>query len=198
MLARVPWGHSQIPAQMVQADDLFEELERLRWPCLVLDENCCLGQANSAARRGLELDQDDLRGVFSQGNHLVEIITNPAVQSRIQNWEDAAITLLPSSVKPFLNPSITSTDASRFGSAVMNLRRRDPDSYNRLVALWERNPQTLFRLRITFPLHWRASDGTGLSFHGLVSGWAALSGYWAIDLHPANAETFEWLDRQPV
>ena len=65
---------------------------------------------------------------------IVELITDRAVRERIVNWEEAAIVLMPSTVKPFLNPAISASDTSKFEQAVTTLRRKDPEVLHRLVA----------------------------------------------------------------
>ncbi len=194
----MPWGHSMLPMRAAGDQEVRDELERLRWPCLVLDENCCFVGANGAARAALELGEPALKHVFEPGAHLIELITDRAVRERIVNWEEAAIVLMPSTVKPFLNPAISASDTSKFEQAVTTLRRKDPEVLHRLIRMWDQQPEALNRLRITFPLNWRAVDGTELQFNGVVAGWTAMSGLWAIDLHAADAETFDWMSAHPA
>lgn len=47
--------------------------------------------------------------------------------------------------------------------------------------------------RAAFPVIWRAEDGVILRFHGLLSLWSDALWYWALDFHPADADTWAWL-----
>lgn len=49
--------------------------------------------------------------------------------------------------------------------------------------------------RVAVPLVWQHDDGTILAFACIVSLWSAYDTLWAIDLHPADAATWAWLNR---
>ena len=72
------------------------------------------------------------------------------------------------------------------GGSVMTTTTTDSLSDAQLVALGE---------RVVVPLIWRHDDGATLAFACIVSLWSAHDTLWSIDLHPADAATWAWLDR---
>ncbi len=66
---------------------------------------------------------------------------------------------------------------------------------NRLITLWLTTPARPASARIIFPVQWHSSDGTALRFNAIVAGWDEFDGIGAFDWHPADGQTWSWLER---
>lgn len=88
-----------------------------------------------------------------------------------------------------------------FRSIVQHVRDREAAAghtqsvLDELAALWTAEPARRLSTRVSFSLRW-ASARTPLNFNALITPWnAMIDPYWAIDLHPADAETWESLGK---
>jgi len=189
--------HPNAAVFYLSAAELEEDAERLPWPLFVFDADCRLIGGNTYARR-LDLIPLPPFHDSERGPHLLEIVTSEAFRMHVENWEEVVLTLVPAPLKPFLNPTLPGTAGRAFEQAVASVRRtrKGMAAIRDLIAAWERREPRPVDARVVFELRWRHDDGSLLVFDGLVAGWNALDPYWVIDLHPANASTFEWFERQ--
>ena len=178
--------------------DPRDEVARCEWPVLLFDRECELVGFNAAAGWLTGMGREpDMADVSQPGSHLLRLVTHTRIRSRIENWEEVAVIMLPGSVKPFFNPATVSAPATVLERAIAELRKSDPAILRELSKLWAAPPGTPNSPRVTFSLRWRTDAGESLRFDGLISGWNQYDDYWVIDLHPGDA-TCEWLAAQPA
>ncbi|MFN8506888.1 MAG: helix-turn-helix transcriptional regulator [Dehalococcoidia bacterium] len=189
--------HPNASLNYLSAAELERDAERLPWPLFVFDADCRLIGGNTAARR---FDPFPLPPFHETegGPHLLELVTSEAFRMHVENWEEVVLTLVPAPLKPFLNPTVTGGPGRAFEQAVTAVRRtpNGTAAIRDLIAAWEKRGARRADARVVFRLRWRHDDGSLLVFDGLVAGWNALDPYWVIDLHPGDAATFEWFERQ--
>lgn len=80
--------------------------------------------------------------------------------------------------------------------AASQIRSENARGINRLADVWRASPGYTSLRRPGVRFAWTAEDGTELSFNCTISNWTAFDAYKALDLFPADAATFEWLERE--
>ncbi|MCZ2108336.1 MAG: helix-turn-helix transcriptional regulator [Dehalococcoidia bacterium] len=161
-----------------------------RWPCFIVDGRCEVKCANDPAIRLTGIDFAAMAPEAPNRN-LLHLVTDPAFRQYVPGWREVAAHILPGSLAPYVSGDARDAESSYFLDVVNTIRRRDPDVIHELISLWQGAERPALRARHVFPLSWRISDGTLLDFHVIISQWNDIDPAWAMDWHPANAETWE-------
>lgn len=168
-------------------------IDKHRWPCLVVNERCEIACWNDAAVRvfGLDFGRDlpDPRQ-----RSFLRFALSRHMRDRVENWEQVATAVVPSTLKQVF-PEGRNASAPPWLRAVLDdIHRDDPGIVARLRELWRASPPVMLTDRLVAPLVWRREDGTRLAFHCVIATWNTFDPFWAIDLHPADAATWTWLE----
>ena len=171
--------------------EVHEYVDRYPWPCLIVNGTCDVAVVNPAARKLLGVDVEQAPGRVER--NLVTLVTSAPFRERIGNWPEVASRVVPRALMPY----VAGTNGARdgyFDQVIHHVRERDGHARH-LAALfdaWRANRQATWSARLAFDVQWRAGDAE-LLFHAVIAPWNPFDPYWAIDLHPANAATWEWL-----
>ena len=164
---------------------LQRRVEAQRWPALVIDvgQRCRIAAANSAA---LALYGERLP------ESLIALLLQRRFRRRALNWEEATSAILPSTLRQAL------TDDSQrlpdwLRDVLAAVHREDAGVLRRLSELFAAVAPTQPTGRAVTPLIWRPDQGEPLSFTCVVSRWNEGDTLWALDLFPADAETWSRL-----
>lgn len=155
------------------------------WPCLVVDARCQIVAANAPMVRVL--------GTNPRGQNLLQLLLSAPFRDRLLNDDQVLTALAPSGLREALTNQKTTRRTRPFLPLLETLRQEDPRAAARLRELWEAAPPARLSTRAVTPLLWQHPDGPILSFNAVVSLWSDYAWYWALDLHPADAPTWEWL-----
>ena len=186
------------------------------WPCLVVDSRWQVVAWNAplVSVLGYEPSGENLlhlllrRPFREQAINYDEVITALAPSGLMERSSEHAhnpreplpgAALLP--VAPLLRDrakeALGNRGQNQNGVALLPeiaaLREEEPEAVAHLEALWEAAPPSTLSTRVVYPFVWQHADGTVLSFNGVVSLWCDYLWYWAIDWHPADTATWEWL-----
>lgn len=161
------------------------------WPCLIVNERCeiIVGNAPAAQVIGHAIPHG-LREL--RLHNLARFALSREFRERVVNWEEVVTVLLPSTLKHLVAGSNGAGGAGPFASVVESLRDEDPAVLRQLLDVWRAAPPPS-SVRAYVPLVWCHADGTPLSFNCVLAPWNPMLGVWAIDWHPADADTWEWL-----
>jgi len=170
-----------------------EVASTLRWPCFIINSRCEVVAANGPAASVTEVSAPRNRPVAGRDN-LLNYVTSEPFRSSVENWDEVVSAILPGSLAASIDGNESAPNDGYFRSVVEQIRRRDPQILARLIRLWRgaerrRNPQ-----RVVFSIRSRRADGALLRFNCQLGPWDQRSPYWALDWHPADAETWNWLD----
>jgi transcriptional regulator with XRE-family HTH domain len=164
------------------------------WPCVVVDESCDIAHWNPPFAGLLgPAGMDELRGPGRR--NLVRFVLGHWLQERVVNWEEVAAALLPASLRARTGGHGHRSVPRGIRSSLDDARRQDPTLPERLSEMWRTAPPPLVTSHVAVPLLWRTISGPVLAFNCIVAPWTAVSGTWAIDWHPADAATWEWIER---
>lgn len=176
-------------------DELQAELATYRWPCLALNERFEIIGWNPLANRVAELDFGQDLPEQHQRN-LLRIAAMPHFRERVRNW-DAVVAVMVGMYKGHHMGSEELGEGSPYFQAIVNdVVKLAPGLMPRLLNLWQSTPPRPPSARITWPVQWRASDGTELAFNCIITAWDDFDAVAANDWHPADARTWAWLTRQ--
>jgi transcriptional regulator with XRE-family HTH domain len=155
------------------------------WPCLIVDvaQRCRIVAANTAfeALYGERLPEN-----------LIALILGRRFQRRALNWDEAAGAIVPSALKQALASDAT-TLPDWLRRALTSVHRADAGLLPRLRTLFAGAVAAQPAGRAVTPLLWWPDQGEPLSFSCVISRWSAGSTLWALDLYPADGETWQRL-----
>jgi transcriptional regulator with XRE-family HTH domain len=156
-----------------------------RWPCLVVDvaQRCRIVASNTAF--------EALYGEHLPEN-LIALILGRRFQQRALNWDEVAGAVVPSALKQALASDAT-TLPDWLRRVLTAVHRADAGLLPRLRVLFAGAVAAQPAGRAVTPLLWRPDQGEPLSFSCVVSRWSAGSTLWALDLYPADGETWQRL-----
>ncbi len=164
------------------------------WPCLIVDEHCAIVAESGAMRR--LVGRSLLSGAESPNGQLLRTILSDEFRAHVVNWPHLATALIPADLRlDGANPDAAS-DASPLAAALAPLLKRQPQVVQALRERAGSASSARPRSRVVFPLVWRHGDGTLLSFICVIGSWTAHHRLWAIDWHPADAESWEWFAKR--
>jgi len=166
------------------------EIANHDWPCLIVNDRCEVMCANDAASRITGIDF--LATPPGAARNLVVYVTGGTFRRSVVNWSEVATAVLPGSLEPYFRGRGTGEKAPYFHSVIDEVRRHNEASLRELLDLWQATPRRRLTARITFPMTWD-EGGTTLRFNCVIAPWNAYDPAWAIDWHPADAVTWEWL-----
>ncbi|MFN0095693.1 MAG: helix-turn-helix domain-containing protein [Dehalococcoidia bacterium] len=173
--------------------EIQAEIDTYPWPCLAMNEEFEVVAWNDAANDLSELDMGvDLAG--SGARHLLRMALSDRYNKKLTNWKDVIAILMAM----YKNGG---HDLYDFGTLTPYMRRLvadilqdHSDRYMELVKLWEAASPHPEGVHNVFEAKWRTSDGVDLRFHCAITAWSAFDGTGGFDWHPADAQTWRWLD----
>lgn len=160
------------------------------WPSLLLNARLELLDCNPLATRVLGLDPAVTHPPGSRRN-LLRLLTSRARRDRFLNLNEvlaAVVGVLKAQAQA------TESTAAYVQTMLQQIGHEDAELGARLLHLWRHEAPAAERVRITWPLRWRAEDGSVLSFVAILSDWVILDERYVNDWRPANASTWAWLD----
>lgn len=173
---------------------IFRACDGLEWPCAVLDSSCHVVHANAAARSVFDLGRwKPLKG--RPGTHLLQLMVSGPFLDQVRNWEEVAGVILPGRLEPLVLAAEHEASSRGLREVAAQLRQESPQGIERLAEVWRASPGYSSLRRPGVRFEWTADDGVELAFNCTISGWNAFDAYKALDLYPADAATFQWLER---
>lgn len=177
--------------------DIAREIDTYEWPVIVVDGRCEVIATNERCRAAIGLD---VRGrPPGPTRNLVAIVTDSWFRESVEDWETVVTKIWPDELAIFASPpdgERPTMARSYFRSVLQHIHEREAAArltksvLGELNALWEAAPDHRLATRIVFPLRW-VRGRAPLTFNVVVSPWNhMIDPYWAIDLHPADAETW--------
>lgn len=187
-------GHQALRGSNVGA--INREADRAAWPCFVLDGRCHVVHANAPAERLTGLSRIPvLPG--REAPHLMQLAVNRELRARLLNWPEVVNTVLPGRLQPVVLGHLGGTkQESELRDVAEHLRENDREGLSMLFDAWANATAPANPRRIAVSLAWRTDGGERLAFHCLLNPWNSFDPYWAMDWHPADAKTFQWLERR--
>lgn len=166
------------------------DIARHTWPCLLVDQQARITNWNPVAVVVFGLDWGrSLPAPYL--TNFVGFIVSAYTQARLTNWHEVVAVVLAPMLRPYLVEEMPMPPALR--STLEAVMQDSPDLFTRLTDAWQKSPPDDFGIRIVAPLEWLASDGNLLRFNTTITVWSAFDDVWAVDLHPADADTWRWL-----
>jgi hypothetical protein len=160
----------------------------------VLDAMCDLVGANASARQLLGIDERGLRGV---DRNFLAILASERFRATIPNWFDVAVAIFPDALSPYLEVLERGSRVTHLRAVARAIRDRHPGdapALERILDALGYRDDCELKVRSVFPLTVSTSNGP-LNFNAVMAPWSAWDSKWAIDLHPADAETWEAIAR---
>ncbi|MBI5947201.1 MAG: helix-turn-helix domain-containing protein [Chloroflexi bacterium] len=165
------------------------------WPTLAMNEDFEVVAWNDAANELSELDfGTDLAEPGAR--HLLRMALSDHYRDKLLNWDDVIAVMV--AMWKVIVPDVLS-----FGSATPYFQNlmgyvfaHHGAEIDRLLRIWEETPPHTEGRRLEFNTDWRTSDGTLLHFHCQLTPWSDFDGTGAFDWHPADAATWDWLDKR--
>jgi transcriptional regulator with XRE-family HTH domain len=185
-------GHIPVYASTSTMDRKRAETDSWPWPAFILNGRCDVAWANPLANRLTGWARwEALPG--REALHLLQIAVSRQMREQVRNWDEVVRVMLPNHLEPLVLGAREDDRRAGLSDVARALRRQDPEGIERLLAAWSAAPAPPRRQRVAVKLDWVTPDGTKLAFHCLISGWNGYDPVWAMDWHPANAKTFEYL-----
>jgi hypothetical protein len=116
----------------------------------------------------------------------------------VPGWRSVVSQILLGTLTPYFGPDRNEPGAQYLGRVIEAIRRRDPSVLHELLEVWRSANDRRLRTRISFPLQWLSDDGQSLNFQMLLTPWNEVDPGWALDWHPADAETWEWFENRTM
>ena len=184
----------QVQGSNVQ--EIVREADMAAWPCFVLDGRCHVVHANAPAERLTHLSRlPVLPG--RPAPHLMQLAVNREIRARLLNWAEVVSVVLPGRLQPLvLGHAGGVKQASELLDVTHQVNETDREGLVTLFDIWAARPNPVNPRRIAVKLWWSSETGERLAFHCLLNPWNAYDPYWAMDWHPADAHTFNWLKRR--
>jgi len=134
------------------------EIDRSPFPCCISNEVMEVVAANGLIQRLWEVDLvHELQGPFERS--MLSMLSWPHVAHHIENW-DEAVGLAISIVKGFYGGEAAFTPANPyFSAAIEHFLKGDPHYVQRFLALWATVAPQQRKLRFSYPVTWRHSNG---------------------------------------
>jgi len=184
-------------------DDTAREIESYEWPVLVVNERCEVICVNRPA----DLVLGPALGRLGPGpeRNLFALVTDEPFRRATRNWETVVANVLPGNLEAYMTPPGIDRSAAKddayFASVVDLVRRREiaagrgDEVIRRTFTAWRAKPNRRLTARIAFEMHWE-NDSARLLFDVVITPWNAMRDpYWAIELHPGDAGTWDFLTR---
>ena len=174
------------------------EVAGYAWPALVVNGRCEVIAINERASNVFGVDLASVPA--GPARNLFTLVTDAAFMQRTSNWEVVIANVLPGNLEAYMarpdGDLGAAKDAAYFESVIQFVRRREiaagrGDAVIRKVFdAWRAKPERRLTARITFPFACDP-DGGALNFNTVIGPWnGMMDPYWAIELHPADAETW--------
>lgn len=182
--------------------ELTVEIASYPWPALALNERFEIVAWNALANAVAELDFGRDLPEPSQRN-LLRIAAMPHFRERVLNWEQVVAVMVGMYKGHHMGSEELGEGSPYFQAIVDDIARQDAAAppqdqvMPRLLSLWLETPPRAPSSRITWPVRWRASDGTKLAFNCLITTWDDFDAVSANDWNPADAQTWAWLESRP-
>jgi len=183
------------PVRGTSAAAIFREADTLSWPCVVLDAGGHAVHANPRARRIV----DPARWPVIPGRpgpHLMQLMASRQFRDQLGNWETVAAITLPGRLDVQLLGRSGLQSPTGVRAVAEYLRTSDPEGLARLLEVWSNSGGFDSLRRVGVRFEWRTEQGDALAFNCVLCNWNAHDPYKAMDLFPADAATFAWLDRE--
>jgi len=176
--------------------EITREADAAAWPCFVLDGRCHVVHANPLAERLTHLSRlPVLAG--RPAPHLMQLAVNREIRARLLNWAEVVSVVLPGRLQPLvLGHAGGVKQANELLDVTHQVNETDREGLVSLFDIWAARPNPVNPRRIAVKLWWSSDTGERLAFNCLLNGWNAYDPYWAMDWHPADARTFNWLTRR--
>ncbi|MGI8553113.1 MAG: hypothetical protein ACR2PL_20350, partial [Dehalococcoidia bacterium] len=126
---------------------------------------------------------------------LLQMLVSQPFREHAINYGEVVSALAPVGLQQVVAGASGNGHLEAYRVLLETLAKTEPAGVAHLQELWQTAPPSTLSTRATFPVLWRADDGALLSFHGILSLWSDYLWYWALDWHPADAKTWEWLKR---
>jgi transcriptional regulator with XRE-family HTH domain len=156
------------------------------WPVALFNPQGVIVYCNLALQRVVGHDDPGLIQSMRR-QHLLRFITHPRVAEHLVNWAEVAPALAPPPFRSATAPE------SPYNTELLALRERHPAMARRIEAVWAEAAPPVLANRAVVRLRWRLESGPELAFHCVVARWEQNHPYWAIDWHPADGATWDWL-----
>ncbi len=187
-----PWLSRGVPRHKSVAE-LQQEVDTYAWPCIGLNERFEIIVWNRLATIVAELDFGrDLPDPMQR--NLLRIGAMAHFRQRVLNWEAVLGILIGMYKAHHMGAEDLGEGSPYFAAVVADIMAHDSEAIAQLLPLWQNTPPRPAVTRTTFPVQWRAGDGTALRFNVVVTTWDEYDGVAANDWHPADAATWTWLD----
>lgn len=177
---------------------VVREVASYPWPALVVNARCEVIAINVLASDVFGVDLTSVPP--GPARNLFTLVTDAAFMRRTTNWEVVIANVLPGNLEAYMarpdgelgDPK----DAAYFESVVQFVRRREVAAgrgdavIRKVFDAWRAKPDRRLTARITFPFACGPAGGA-LNFNTVIGPWnGMMDPYWAIELHPADAETW--------
>ncbi len=172
---------------------LESECRSYKWPTLAMNEDFEVIAWNDAANDLSELDfGTDLAEPGAR--HLLRMALSDHYAAKLQNWDDVIGIMVGMWKTTGFDPMSPEGRTPYFENLMAFVFTHHTAEIGRLLNIWQGTTPHTEGQRVVFPARWRTSDGTQLCFNCELSGWSDFDAVAALDWHPADALTWQWLE----
>ena len=175
-------------------DEAAVEMERYGWPAFLGDEFGRVLCANSVAQAIWGVDME-AEFPDPHDRHLLSVATMPRFADRCLNWDEAIGTILAVWRNHFRGGESFDEPSPLFAGIVERLLNGDPKYVSRLADLWQNAPPIKVKMRWSYRVVWQVPGLDVMRFQGFLSAANEPDGYMFYDWIPADAQTWDQLDR---
>ncbi len=127
--------------------------------------------------------------------HLLSVATMPRFADRCLNWDEAIGTIIATWRNHRRGPESFDEPSPLFAGIVERLLNGDPNYVSRLADLWQNAPPIKVKMRWSYRIVWQVPGLDVMRFQGFLSAANEPDGYMFYDWIPADAPTWDQLDR---
>lgn len=186
---------NRIEGERLRLDETASWLARYPWVCLIQNERHELLAWNRPADLVAEIDLATVLPLPEDRNILWMAVLEHFRDVRLTNWDELIGGLI--SVMKLGVPDLNENPPLWMQHLIGKVVAQYPEVLGRLFGLWQSVPTWRDGARNLHPVEWMADSGQRLEFVMVSRSWSLHDGTFAMDWHPMDSVTWDWLESQP-
>ncbi len=189
-LGQMAWKPAMAPDSYQRS---LATVDDLPWPALILGPRCEVLAGNGPMRR--LIDWTTLETVQGhEGPHLLQLLLSDGFRAGCLNWDEVMDDIVPGAIVALVQGRTEGGSRLPFGRVVHHLRRHNADALSAMERIWDARETAEQPPRIATTLRYRTPVGDELAFHCLIDVASTFYPVSSVDLHPADAATWRWVE----
>ncbi len=189
---RTLWAEDRFPEYYFKSDELDDAVEQVPWPCFVVNQNTEIVAANSLIQRlwGIDLKVERERRTTAQ-LHLLAVASDRRFVDRIANWRECLATMVAVAKSQPRGSESLDHPAPYFSQVVAEYLSGDPALLRLLFEVWSMTDPQPIKVRWSYRVDWKASDGDELHFKCMVTVGSETDNFGFNDWIPLDGATWD-------